>query len=218
MKIISLVLLFLPVIGYGFEKGSGSEYTLKMQDSIAQLSIYITDKKKDFVNVEFHFGTSGLWISNMWQQFKLDIRQGSSIGISQGFIKTGKDKPVEKMIREQFELNTGVQVHQFLFSEKTEIQKDFIGVETVELPAGTIQAEHYRKVSDGQTVDFWISSKVKPIGLVKLVSKSKIKSTNNYSIELSSLLKNIKPAIDPLKAAEMSQKSKEMFKKVKSKK
>ena len=218
MRITKLFLLILPTMCYAFTPGSGAEYDFHYNKQDAKLSIYIVDSSPKNVSVEFHFGTNTLWATNMWQQYKLDIREGASIGISEGYIKTEKNKSSEKMIKEQFSLNTGVQIHQFLFADKKDIQKSFIGTETIELPAGTIKTDHYRKVSDGQTVDFWISSELRPIGLVKLISKSRIEETNNYKIELSALLKNIKPAIEPKKAIEMTEESKKIFDKAAKKK
>jgi hypothetical protein len=213
VRINKLLILFLPTLCYAFTPGSGAEYDFSYSNENAKLSIYIVESREKNVSVEFHFGMKNLWATNMWQQYQLDIRNGSSVGISRGYIKTDKNKPPEKMIKEQFNLNTGVQVHQFLFSDRKEIQKNFIGSEVVELPAGTIKADHYRTSSDGQTVEFWRSNAIRPIGLVKLVSKSKIKESNNYKIELSALLKNIKPAIEVEKAVEMTKDSQKIFQK-----
>lgn len=44
------------------------------------------------------------------------------------------------------------------------------GVEKITVPAGTFECEHYRSVSSGKTTDVWVSSKVSPYGLVKMVS------------------------------------------------
>ncbi|HEV1996118.1 MAG TPA: hypothetical protein VGR03_17425 [Candidatus Acidoferrum sp.] len=44
-----------------------------------------------------------------------------------------------------------------------------VGTETITVPAGTFACEHWR-ANDG-TSDFWISDKVRPMGLVKTVGK-----------------------------------------------
>ena len=44
-----------------------------------------------------------------------------------------------------------------------------VGTETITVPAGTFACEHWR-AKDG-TSEYWISEKVKPMGLVKTVSK-----------------------------------------------
>lgn len=45
-----------------------------------------------------------------------------------------------------------------------------VGTETVTVPAGTFECEHYRSASNGKNADVWVSSKVSPYGLVKMIS------------------------------------------------
>ncbi len=45
-----------------------------------------------------------------------------------------------------------------------------VGAEKVTVPAGTFECEHYRSASNGKNSDVWVSSKVSPYGLVKMVS------------------------------------------------
>jgi hypothetical protein len=45
-----------------------------------------------------------------------------------------------------------------------------VGTETVTVPAGTFECEHYRSVSNGKNADVWVSAKVSPYGLVKMIS------------------------------------------------
>lgn len=45
-----------------------------------------------------------------------------------------------------------------------------VGTETVTVPAGTFECEHYRSASNGKNTDVWVSTKVAPYGLVKMVS------------------------------------------------
>ena len=104
-----------------------------------------------------------------------------------------------------FKQNKGVQVEDFLFSKREDIEKFFVGNEQVEIPAGSIMTRHYRKTNNGQTVDFWIADKVGPISLVKLESKSKENKNANYKIELASLLRNVKPTIDPKQAIPLTE-------------
>lgn len=44
-----------------------------------------------------------------------------------------------------------------------------IGTESLTVPAGTFECDHYRAQEDGGTVDLWISTKVSPYGVVKMV-------------------------------------------------
>ncbi len=43
-----------------------------------------------------------------------------------------------------------------------------IGEETITVPAGAFECEHYRKQENGKAVDYWISTKISPYGLVKM--------------------------------------------------
>ena len=45
-----------------------------------------------------------------------------------------------------------------------------VGTETITVPAGTFECDHYRKQEPRGTVDVWISSKVSPYGMVKMSS------------------------------------------------
>jgi hypothetical protein len=45
-----------------------------------------------------------------------------------------------------------------------------VGSETITVPAGTFECEHYRKQEPHGTMDVWISSKVSPYGTVKMSS------------------------------------------------
>ncbi len=215
MKISSLIYcifcLFLNNIVYAFNVGEGSEFIMSTEGQKVELSIYISKVKNKNIGVEFHFGSGGLFTSNMWQQFEMDISKSQGIQIQKGYIKTAENEKPEILLKKHFYMNEGVQVQDFLFSNENEIKKDFVAHEMIEIPAGTIKASHYRKIHDGQTVDFWISDQVKPIGLVKLISKSKVKKTNNYTIELNSLLKNVKPAINSQEAIPMGQKTKKLL-------
>ena len=131
----------------------------------------------------------------MWQQYQFKMKGNSPLEVIDGKILTSKFSKPQKMTNDVFSLNKGVGVDQFLFSDKSDIEKFKVGQGVIEVPAGKVQATHYRKKRDGQVVDFWISDQVKPIGLVKLISKSSQNPKQNYAIELKSLLVNVKPKI-----------------------
>lgn len=54
--------------------------------------------------------------------------------------------------------------------EKTGGPGEKIGTETITVPAGTFTCDHYRTQEEGSPVDLWVSSKVSPYGVVKMVS------------------------------------------------
>jgi hypothetical protein len=45
-----------------------------------------------------------------------------------------------------------------------------VGTETITVPAGTFECDHYRKQEPRGTVDVWVSSKISPYGTVKMSS------------------------------------------------
>lgn len=182
--------------GNEFTVGSGSEFNLYSQNQVTTLSIYIATKSQSQLGVEFYFQTPSVLMPQMWQHYVLE-RGNGAISVNKGFFKVSKSDPPKKMEKEFFNINQGkgVELTQFFFSNSKELEKDFVGYEQIEVIAGPLSVKHYRKKNNGQVVDYWISSEVKPIGLVKLVSKSETVPTQNYSIELNALIKNVKPEI-----------------------
>jgi hypothetical protein len=74
--------------------------------------------------------------------------------------------------------------------------KALVGEETVEVPAGKYKAKHYREASAGATVDYWISDKALPLGLVKMVGDSKgVGAQGPVKVELAALGKGAKQVI-----------------------
>ena len=139
-----LVVTFFSSSLFAIEEGSGSEFTLNSNGQDVQLSIYFTKTTDKELGVEFYFQTSSIYMPQMWQQF--NMRRGSgAIKVTEGFMKLSKIKPVERMSREDLEVNKhkGVELNDFLFSKRSEILKDFIAEETVEVPAGTVRAVSY---------------------------------------------------------------------------
>jgi len=93
-----------------------------------------------------------------------------------------------------------------MFSDEAQLDKFKVGLESVEVPAGKILCSHYRKARGDQTVDFWISDKAGAIGLVKLTSKGVNNKDHDFKLELLSLLKNVKPKINPKEAVPLTDK------------
>ena len=55
-------------------------------------------------------------------------------------------------------------------SASNPVQGEKVGAESVTVPAGTFECDHYRSTADGKTTDVWASTKVAPYGLVKMTS------------------------------------------------
>ncbi len=76
--------------------------------------------------------------------------------------------------------------------------KNFVKEETVKVPAGSYKAKHYHdKTAQGDTVDFWVSESVMPIGLVKMeaTQKSNPMIGGPITMELQSTGKDAKSSI-----------------------
>jgi hypothetical protein len=58
-----------------------------------------------------------------------------------------------------------------------------IGTESITVPAGTFECDHYRKQEEGSPVELWVSSKVSPYGIVKMVG-------NDATMVLEKVLSN----------------------------
>lgn len=69
-----------------------------------------------------------------------------------------------------------------------------VGTESITVPAGTFECDHYTSDSNGRHADLWISTKVSPYGLVKMTSA-------DTHMELQKVLENEKSQItgEPMK-------------------
>ena len=219
MKII-LCLLFVFKLYAGTKEytvGTGSEFNFTgSRNESVTLSIYITESSFTKLGVEYFFSTnSGFSNIEVWQQYRMGIGP-SSLSLENGYVLSSDMKKPEIMTSEFMNNNKdGVNVTDFFFTNEKEIEKYKIGMESIEVPAGSILSTHYRKKRDDQTVDFWISDKAGAIGLVKLVSSGSKNAVHNYKVELSSLLKNVKAKINPLEAVPLTEKGRQFLGKTK---
>lgn len=216
-----LALFFFTQIVFSadYVPGSGSAFRMTSdKGASAELSIYITDSSFSRLGVEYFFSTGDFIKTQLWQQFHLALSgvrpgDGHSLTLEDGLILSDDMKRPEVMTKDFLNSkNDGVNLEDFFFKKGAEIEKLKVGVEKIEVPAGSLFASHYRRINNGQTVDFWISDKAGAIGLVKLISKGP-KTSQNYTIELLSLLKNVKPKINPSEAVPLTDKGRAFLKK-----
>lgn len=215
MKIkLFLMLLFCTCSAFSVEYkvGSGNKYNFKMKSGAsAELNIYISESSFSKLGVEYHFASKDLLQIQMWQQFIFKIIDKGPLSIVAGYVKTKELPSAEALTSDYLYVNKGVQVNDFMFAKRSEIEKYKIKNELIEVPAGDVVATHYRKKNGNQTVDFWISEEAGAIGLVKLESHNPKDTQQQYSIELISLIKNVKPMIDPIKAVPLTEKGKSVL-------
>lgn len=208
MKLFFIAVALLTQVAIGEDKftiGSGSEFSMNSNGISSKLNIYITESSFTRLGIEYYFETSGFIQKKMWQQFILGIHNDGPLSIEAAYVKTPELSKPEKLTSEYLNVNKGVKLEQFFFSNKSQIDKYKVGSESIEVPAGNLTAIHYRKKNNGQVVDFWISDQVKPIGLVKLSSKNPKVAEQNYEIELVSLLVNVKATIDSKKSRSLTE-------------
>jgi hypothetical protein len=210
--ILFLFLIHFPLFAQDkFTPGEGAVYDFRLKDAPpSKLSIYITESSFNKLGVEYFFDASNqLFGKSMYQQYAL--RMTPQMTLTEGYIQTDTMSKPEIMTEEFMRVNSGVQVEDFLFQKESQLEPYKVGVETVEVPAGSVKAIHYRKKRNGQIVDFWIADDAKPIGLIKLTSTGK-KNHQNYTIELINLAQGIKPKIEPKKAIPLTSEGKSLLK------
>jgi hypothetical protein len=152
---------FKPVIG------SGAQYQMTVQNRTMSYAYVVVGKE----DVE---GSRGYW---------MEIRsQGAEMPgemVMKQLLVLGGDKPqIKRMImqspgRPPMEMPSMMmgmgQRGQGSGAGDTSLGEK-VGAETITVPAGTFECDHYRKQEPRGTVDVWISSKVSPYGTVKMTS------------------------------------------------
>jgi hypothetical protein len=223
-KFLFLVVLFsvntfAQSLSESFPAGKGASYKVRVKNSSEPiyLSLYIAGTRVDSVHIEYFMDTKTIIPVQMWQQFEIGVNGKGPAEIRKGFVMTKELANAEIMPPEYLKgAAGGIQVNNFLFADKAQLDKDKVGEELVEIAAGSTKATHYRTTNNGQTVDYWISDDAKPMGLVMLISKSKTNPNQNYNLELVNLMENVKAKILPEKAVPLTAKGKSMLAKPES--
>ncbi len=195
-----------------FVKGAGAKYIMKSGNiGKAYMAIYFAKSDPGHLAIEYYINSIDSIIPvKLWQQFTLARPADSGIKVVAGYILDEHLKKPQKMTSEHLKGTEGVLIDDFLFKKRSELSKFLVAKEIVEVPAGSVQADHYRKNRNGQIVDFWISPKAGAMGLIKLISKGK-KASQNYTLELLSLLKNVAAKIDPKKSILLNDKGRALL-------
>ena len=155
---------FKPVVG------SGAEYQFTGKGETADFAYAVVGKEQ----VE---GKEGYWleirIHNKKMKGEMVMKELMAMNGSQPELKRLISQPPGRpamempssmlgMIRSHTPAATGG-------NEKTGGLGQKVGTETITVPAGTFECDHYRTQEEGSTVDLWVSSKVSPYGVVKMV-------------------------------------------------
>lgn len=190
--------------------GSGSLFDLKLSSGVAQIAITVAGRTSSDVALEFYFKDQSFTGIEMWQRFDVQPK-GKKLTLSQGYVlmpQLGGDPFI--LTDEYLKGFDGAQISTFMFESAEELRQSKIGIEKITVPAGTLEATHYRIIDRDQTVDFWTHESAKPVGIVKMISSGK-SLKHNYSLELKTLITNSAPKIDPKTARPLTKEAKEFL-------
>ncbi|MCC7405736.1 MAG: hypothetical protein IT288_15155 [Bdellovibrionales bacterium] len=199
---------------FGFDmpkltKGTGARFDMKLSTGAAEVAIIVADTSNSESAVEYYFKDLSWTGIEMWQRFHLRP-EGKKMRLADGFILMPQFGQAMKLTPEYLQGFDGVQLSSFMMESSAEFNAHKVGVEKVTVPAGTVEATHYRVQQRGQTIDFWVHDSAKPVGVVKVVSSGK-EIKHNYTMELRSLIQNAQPKIDPSKAGPLTKEAKEFL-------
>lgn len=94
---------------------------------------------------------------------QMTVPSGSNGKVQKMVLQLGANDPMEMPIE-------GAQAQQFSKPDPKTLVKE----ETIKVAAGSFKTKHYHdKTAQGDTVDFWVSENVMPIGLVKMEATQK---------------------------------------------
>ena len=194
--------------------GEGSRFDLNLEKlAQTQVSIYVVRSVEQELVVEYFFAASPTVVPvEMWQQYVLGQNNAGTFKVRAGYFYVATLKAPE-IIPPEYLCQPGAFVlEDFLFAKPTQISAFRLAMETVIIPFSPtpIIARHFRQVRDEHTIEYWISEEIKPISLVKLLSKGK-QTEHNYQLALRGLIKNAKPKIDLTKVVPLSSEGKQIL-------
>ena len=154
--------IFKPVVG------AGAQYHFNSPKSTATFAYAVVGKEA--VN-----GKEGYWLEIRIQNPKM---HGEMV-MKELTVMDGSHTEVKRLITQQpgrppMELPSSMMgmIERHAAKGENEANNGMgekIGEESITVPAGTFDCEHYRKQEEGKPVDLWISTKVSPYGVVKMV-------------------------------------------------
>ncbi|HSY38825.1 MAG TPA: hypothetical protein VLA79_04830 [Polyangia bacterium] len=118
---------------------------------------------------------------------QMTLAPGSTGSVQKLVLQVGTNDPMEMPIE-------GAQAHQFAKPDP----KTLVKAETIKVAAGSYKTKHYHdKTPQGDTVDYWVTESVAPIGLVKIemTQKSNPMINGPIKMELTSVGKDAKALI-----------------------
>lgn len=144
--------------------GAGSEYQLTGKDRNTNFTMLVVGK-------ETVDGAEGYWMEQRFEgggmpgemvQKQLIVMQDGKPDIKRMIMQPPGQQPMEMPVG----MMRGGMQHAHAAEGADPGEK--LGMESVTVPAGTFDCEHYRKQTQHGTFDYWISSKVSPYPMVKV--------------------------------------------------
>jgi len=156
---------FKPVVG------SGAEYQFTEKGKNADFSYAVVGKEQVA-------GNEGYWLEIRMSNQKM----GGEMVMKELMTMNGSQPEIQRLImqppgRPAMEMPSSMigMMKERMASGNGTASKGLgekIGTETITVPAGTFECTHYRTQQDGSTVNLWISDKVSPYGVVKMVGNN----------------------------------------------
>jgi hypothetical protein len=150
--------------------GTGAVYQMENQREGKR------EMEMTIVGAETSEGKPGHWLEMAFKapnEGQMVVRQLMALNNKQMQIlrmvfQQGNEEPIEMSMEMMGMMG---QLGQQPKPQNADIREDAerVGVESVTVPGGTFECEHWR--SKDKSSDFWISDKVAPYGLVKMISK-----------------------------------------------
>lgn len=154
---------FKPVVG------SGGEYQMTMKDGKTQAFAMAVVGKETVEGQDAY-----------WLEWRMDSQRGKILMKQLMLVQPG-NTAVKRMIvqtpgRPPMEMPIGMMAMGMQHEHQMESQAgghgmgEMVGSQTVTVPAGSFDAQHFRSTDNGRIADVWASAKVSPYGLVKMTS------------------------------------------------
>ena len=152
---------FTPVVG------SGAQYEVTTRDGKMTFTYAVVGKEQ----VD---GDDGYWLEIRSEGAMLN----GEMVIKELTLKVGTHPEIKRMIMQPpesppMEVPAGMMgMMKQHMAQSGNARKNGMGekiaTESITVPAGTFECDHYRREENSKTVDYWISSKVPPYSLVKM--------------------------------------------------
>ena len=145
--------------------GSGAAYQMQGKSGTSEIEF-------DIVGTETVAGKPGHWLETAFKGKEglmvtktLMVIDGTSMEVKRMIMQMPGQQPME------FPMNMTMMMGRHKAPQSADIRNDaeLVGTESVTTPAGTFVCQHYR--AKDKSSDVWISEKVPPYGMVKMVSK-----------------------------------------------